>query len=151
MHFVRRSMIGAAIMLSSSFAAQAADEADAVQAAMNVWARSYGQSSSGAEMLPLYHEDAVFWGTGARVPFESRQAIEDYFNRQFASFSNRSVTFEPPVIRVVDETATATGLYTFAVTAQSGGNIVVTHRYSFTLLNEEGAWKIFHQHSSQMP
>lgn len=127
------------------------DAVTAVEAQMRLWAQSYGQLTSGAEMLQHYHKDAVFWGTGARVPFDTPDVIAAYFERQFSSFSDRTVGFETAVVRADEMVATATGLYTLSVTAQSGEKIEVRHRYSFTFIKDDEDWKIFHQHSSQVP
>ncbi len=132
--------------------AQASAEAE-ITAVMERWSNTYATGTP-AEMLALYTEDAVFWGTGRREPMADRAEIEAYFASQFNNFSARlPVELHDPIIRVYGdgEFATNTGTYTFRVTTLQGQQVVQTHRYSFAYARIDGEWRIAHQHSSAIP
>ncbi len=148
-----RSLV-AVLLLALPLANASAADADDVLVAMEHWAATYASSGpTGAEMLPLYTPDAVFWGTGGRTLFVGAPAFQPYFAMQFSNFRDRSVTFHDPKIRVYGDGAfaTSTGTYEFNVTAQNGQHLNVTHRYSFALVKVDGLWLIAQQHSSAMP
>jgi hypothetical protein len=125
----------------------------AILAAMDTWSATYGSATSSAQMVALYHPDAVFWGTGARAPFVGAPSFAPYFDTQFTNYPTRRVAFVDPVIRLFadDTVATATGLYRFNVATAAGQQVEALYRFSFSFLLTPDGWKIIHQHSSALP
>lgn len=142
-------LVGA--LLTFATPAMGQDGEDGVAAVLEAWAQTYGSASSSEEMLTLYDSEAVFWGTGGREPFVGAEQIAPYFDQQFSNFTQRRVSFLDPIIRIYDDAAAVTGRYRFEVQTPDGQALDVTHRFSFTLVSEEGEWVIVQQHSSQMP
>ena len=94
-----------------------ADDEEDVAAAMNLW-RDYlakGTSEEPGEILSLYAEDAVLWGTISSKRRDDPAAIRDYFVNAYKALPGLEVTFEDPSIRVYGgDTAVNTGYYTFS-------------------------------------
>ena len=96
-----------------------ADDEDDVAAAMNAWGDylAKGSTEEPGEILTLYAEDGVLWGTISRTRRDDPAAIRDYFVNAYKALPNLSVTFEDPNIRVYGgDTAINTGYYTFTLT-----------------------------------
>src|SRR5690606_18480637 len=155
MNAVPRNARSAALLfgalLSCATPAMGQDGEQGVAAVLEAWAQTYGSATASEAMLELYDPDAVFWGTGGREPFVGAQQIAPYFDQQFSNFSQRRVSFLDPIIRIYDDAAAVTGRYRFEVQTPDGQALDVTHRFSFTLISQEGEWIIVQQHSSQMP
>ena len=146
--------IAAAIFAALASAAAAQTPEDEILAAMARWSDVYSTATDAAEMQALYHPDAVFWGTGGRVPMAGVEEFGPYFQTQFDNFTDRAHGFVDPVIRFYgdDDVATSTGLYRFNVTPAAGGApIEVLYRYSFSYVLTDDGWLIIQQHSSQLP
>jgi uncharacterized protein (TIGR02246 family) len=127
------------------------DEAD-VTTAMNMW-KDYlakGTSEQPGEILSLYAEDGVLWGTLSSKRRDDPAAIRDYFVNAYKALPELSVTFEDPHIRVYGDTAVNTGYYTFSY-EKDGQAMTLPARYSFTLVERDGNWLIVDHHSSAMP
>ena len=143
-------LVALLVVALSSVSARAQTEGE-IRAVMDRWAATYGTATNGAEMLPLYHPEAAFFGTAFQVPFVGRDSFVPYFQMQFDNYSGRSVTFVDPVIRILsDSVATSTGLYRFQLTV-SGQRVDVLYRYTFAFLRTEDGWQIIQHHSSQRP
>lgn len=143
----------AAMFAAIATAAVAQTPEEEILAAMARWSEVYATATDAAEMQALYHSDAVFWGTGGRVPMAGVEEFGPYFQTQFDNFTNRAHGFVDPVIRFYgDDVATSTGLYRFNVTPAAGGAPVeVLYRYSFSYVLTDDGWLIIQQHSSQLP
>jgi uncharacterized protein (TIGR02246 family) len=129
-----------------------ADDRDDVAAAMSLW-QDYlakGSSEEPGEILTLYAEDGVLWGTLSSKRRDDPAAIRDYFVNAYKALPNLTVTFEDPYIRVYGDTAVNTGYYTFAY-EKDGATQSLPARYSFTLVKRDGNWQIVDHHSSAMP
>ena len=125
-----------------------------ILAAMARWSDVYATATNAAEMQALYHPDAVFWGTGGRVPMAGIAEFGPYFQNQFDNFTDRAHEFVDPIVRFYADgnAATSTGLYRFNVTPVAGGApIEVLYRYSFSYVFTDDGWLITQQHSSQLP
>ncbi|HET6520621.1 MAG TPA: SgcJ/EcaC family oxidoreductase [Geminicoccaceae bacterium] len=127
------------------------DDAD-VAAAMNKWGDylAKGTSEEPGEILSLYAEDGVLWGTLSTTRRDDPAAIRDYFVNAYKALPNLSVTFEDPHIRVYGDTAVNTGYYTFSY-EKDGQRQTLPARYSFTLVERDDGWLIVDHHSSAMP
>ena len=127
------------------------DKAD-VAAAMTTWGDylAEGTSEEPGEILSLYAEDGVLWGTLSTTRRDDPAAIRDYFVNAYKALPDLTVTFEDPHIRIYGDTAVNTGSYTFAY--EKGGQMrTLPARYSFTLVKRDGEWLIVDHHSSAMP
>ena len=129
-----------------------ADDEDDVAAAMSMWGDylAKGTTEEPGEILTLYAEDAVLWGTISTTRRDDPTAIRDYFVNAYKALPNLTVTFEDPYIRVYGDTAVNTGYYTFAY-EKDGATQSLPARYSFTLVKRDGDWQIVDHHSSAMP
>jgi uncharacterized protein (TIGR02246 family) len=130
-----------------------ANDEDDVAAAMNTW-RDYlakGTTEDPGEILTLYADDAVLWGTISSKRRDDPAAIRDYFVNAYKALPGLAVTFEDPYIRVYGgDTAVNTGYYTFTF-EKDGATQSLPARYSFTLVKRDGDWQIVDHHSSAMP
>jgi uncharacterized protein (TIGR02246 family) len=130
-----------------------ADDQSDVAAAMNAWGDylAKGTSEDPGEILTLYAEDGVLWGTISSERRDDPAAIHDYFVNAYKALPNLNVTFEDPHIRVYGgDTAVNTGYYTFSYD-KDGATQTLPARYSFTLVKRDGEWQIVDHHSSAMP
>jgi len=137
------------LLLAGPARAQAEGEINAV---LDRWAATYGSATSGAEMLPLYHPDAVFFGTAFREPFVGRDSFVPYFQQQFDNFPTRTLTFEDMVVVLVTpDVATASGLYRFDVATAAGQRAQALYRVTFAMIRTDDGWQIVQHHSSALP
>jgi uncharacterized protein (TIGR02246 family) len=131
--------------------ARAQTEAD-LAAVLDRWASTYGTATSGAEMLPLYHPDAVFFGTTFAEPFVGRDSFAPYFQQQFDNYPTRTLTFiDPVIVLVTPDVGTATGLYRFDVATATGQRAQALYRFSFAMIRTDEGWQIIQHHSSALP
>jgi hypothetical protein len=75
-----------------------ADDEDDVTAAMDAW-RDYpakGTTEEPGEILELYAEDAVLWGTISSKRRDDPAAIRDYFVNAYKALPGLTVTFRGP-------------------------------------------------------
>jgi uncharacterized protein (TIGR02246 family) len=144
--------VAALLVCGMALPAWADDESD-VAAAMNAW-QDYlakGTTEEPGEILDLYAEDAVLWGTISSKRRDDPGAIRDYFVNAYKALPGLTVTFEDPKIRVYGgDTAVNTGYYTFSF-EKDGAMQSLPARYSFTLVKRDGDWEIVDHHSSAMP
>ena len=130
-----------------------ADDEDDVAAAMDTWGEylAKGTSEEPGEILTLYADDAVLWGTISTTRRDDPAAIRDYFVNAYKALPELTVEFEDPNIRVYGgDTAVNTGYYTFSY-EKDGATKSLPARYSFTLVKRDGDWQIVDHHSSAMP
>ena len=129
-----------------------ADDEEDVAAAMDMWKENLakGTTDDPGEILTLYAEDGVLWGTISTTRRDDPAAIHDYFVNAYKALPNLSVEFEDPYIRVYGDTAINTGYYTFTFD-RDGQTVTLPARYSFTLIKRDGDWLIADHHSSAMP
>src|SRR5512134_1340940 len=114
--FKRTGCAVAAVLLCGIALPVWADDKEDVAAAMNMW-RDYlaqGTTEDPGEILSLYAEDGVLWGTISSKRRDDPAAIRDYFVNAYKALPNLAVTFEDPYIRVYGDTAVNTGYYTFS-------------------------------------
>lgn len=151
---MRRSIVYYVLMLAVGDGASpvwADDKAD-VAAAMSLWGDylAQGTSEEPGDILSLYAEDGVLWGTISTTRRDDPAAIRDYFVKAYKALPNLTVMFEDPYIRIYGDTAVNTGYYTFSY--EKGGKIqTLPARYSFTLVKRDDEWLIVDHHSSAMP
>jgi uncharacterized protein (TIGR02246 family) len=103
-----------------------------------------------AKVTPLFAKDAVLLATVSNTPRTTPEAINDYF----VSFLKNSPvgTIQTSSVQVGCNIATRLGTWDVALTNPDTKAVtVVKARYSFIYKLEDGAWKIYHLHSSMMP
>jgi uncharacterized protein (TIGR02246 family) len=150
---IRKTVCAVATLLVCGMALPVwADDKDDVAAAMNAWRDSLakGTTEDPGEILTLYAEDGVLWGTISSTRRDDPAAIRDYFVNAYKALPNLTVIFDNPYIRVYGDTAVNTGYYTFAF-EKDGAAQTLPARYSFTLVKRDGDWQIVDHHSSAMP
>ena len=130
-----------------------ADDEEDVASAISMWGDylAKGTTEEPGEILSLYAEDGVLWGTLSSTRRDDPSAIRDYFVNAYKALPGLTVTFEDPHIRVYGgDTAVNAGYYTFSF-EKDGQAQTLPARYSFTLVNHDGQWLIVDHHSSAMP
>ena len=136
------------VLLSLATVASAGPKED-VAAAASTWAMALGEDDPD-KVLPLYSDDAVFWGTLSPTLRADRAALRDYFVTAFKVLPGLKVAFGDQLIRVYGATAVNTGYYTFSY-VQNGEAKTLPARYSFTYVQSGDHWQIVDHHSSAMP
>ncbi|WP_290811848.1 SgcJ/EcaC family oxidoreductase [Aquidulcibacter sp.] len=103
-----------------------------------------------AKVTPLFAKDAVLLATVSNTPRTTPDAINDYF---VGFLKNSPVgTIQTSTVQVGCNIATRLGTWDVALTnPETKAVTVVKARYSFIYKIEDGAWKIYHLHSSMMP
>jgi hypothetical protein len=86
------------VLLSLATVASAGPKED-VAAAASTWAVALGEDDPD-KVLPLYSDDAVFWGTLSPTVRADRAALRDYFVTAFKVLPGLKVAFGDQLIRV---------------------------------------------------
>ncbi|MEM9509796.1 MAG: DUF4440 domain-containing protein [Cyanobacteria bacterium P01_E01_bin.35] len=124
-----------------------------VSEATNTWLNTVTSGSEGVvdEVVALYAEDGVLWGTVSKQVRDTPVEISDYFE-YFAKLPELSVSSYKGCIRMYDENfAINSGYYTFTF-SKDGETKEVPARYSFTYQkNGSNQWEIIEHHSSALP
>jgi uncharacterized protein (TIGR02246 family) len=137
------------IVLLSLATVASAGPKEEVAAATSTWAAALGEDDPD-KVLPLYSDDAVFWGTLSPTVRADRAALRDYFVTAFKVLPGLKVAFGDQLIRVYGATAVNTGYYTFSY-VRDGETRSLPARYSFTYVKSGENWLIVDHHSSAMP
>jgi uncharacterized protein (TIGR02246 family) len=112
------------------------------------WAKAFNEGDAAA-VAALYTPDATIWGTLAPHLTTRPADIRTYFNE--AARAGLKVRLQPHVLSPISKTCVIdAGHYEFTRTAD-GKTAIFPARYSFVLVEHDGAWMIAHQHSSFMP
>ncbi|GIU67847.1 SgcJ/EcaC family oxidoreductase [Candidatus Phycosocius spiralis] len=103
-----------------------------------------------AKVTNLFTKDAVLLATVSNKPRTTPAAINDYF---VGFLKNSPVgTIQTSTVSIGCNIATRLGTWDVALTnPETKAVTVVKARYSFIYKYEDGAWKIYHLHSSMMP
>ncbi len=103
------------------------------------------------EVVALYAEDGVLWGTVSEQVRDTPAEIRDYFE-YFARLPELSVSSYKGCIRMYNENlAINTGYYTFTY-SKNGQTKEVPARYSFVYQKDgNNQWEIIEHHSSALP
>ena len=107
-------------------------------------------SKDPAKVTALFTKDAVLLATVSNTPRTTPEAINDYF----VSFLKNSPvgTIQTSTVQIGCNIATRLGTWDVALTNPDTKAVtVVKARYSFIYKIEDGAWKLYHIHSSMMP
>lgn len=144
-------LLSAATLIAMGGPASADDKAD-VLAAMNEWKAKLATGCAGdpQEIVALYAEDAVLWGTISGTIRDDTAEITDYFVNACEKLPKLTVEFQDPLVRVYGDTAVNTGSYLFTY-EKDGAKKQLPARYSLTLAKRDGQWLIIDHHSSAKP
>ncbi|NES80506.1 MAG: DUF4440 domain-containing protein [Moorea sp. SIO2B7] len=119
----------------------------------DTWLNTVTSGSEGVvdEVVALYAEDGILWGTVSEQVRDTPAEIRDYFE-YFAKLPELSVSSYKGCIRMYDENlAINSGYYTFTY-SKDGETKEVPARYSFTYQkNGSNQWEIIEHHSSALP
>jgi uncharacterized protein (TIGR02246 family) len=142
----RRLQPGLAVLPVSS---TPADPREDVASAVKSWQQAIATGDPD-QVLPLYADGAVLWGTLSPAVHAGRAAVWDYFVAAFKVLPGLRVSFGKQLIRVYGGTAVNTGDYTFSY-VKDGEARSLPARYSFTYVGSSAQWLIVDHHSSVMP
>lgn len=120
-----------------------------VAAATAKWAAAFVDDNPD-NILALYAQDGVLWGTLSPKRRDTPDALRDYFVSAFKALPGHKVTFGDQLIRVYGNTAINTGYYTFSY-VKDGETKSIPARYSLTYVKVGDKWLIADHHSSAMP
>ena len=140
------SALAAALVLSASPAH--AGPAEDVAAATRAWVDAYN-SRDPQKIQALYAPDAVFWGTSSPSLRDTPALIAEYF-KPAPSQPNARVELGDMKVRVWNDTAAATGSYTFT-DLRDAQTVRRPARFSFVYRLVNGRWLIVDHHSSSVP
>ena len=129
--------------------AACAGSRDEVAGATMQWAQAIAADDPD-QVVALYADDAVLWGTLSPVVRADRAAVRDYFVAAFKALPGLKVEFGNQLIRLYGDTAVNTGSYTFSY-LKDGQPRSLPARYSFTYVRRGERWLIVDHHSSAMP
>ncbi len=103
------------------------------------------------EVVALYAENGVLWGTVSEQVRDTPPEIRNYFE-YFAKLPELSVSSYKGCVRMYDENiAINTGYYTFTY-SKNGQTKEVPARYSFVYQKDSNnQWEIIEHHSSALP
>ncbi len=118
-----------------------------VQLATQTWAKALS-SNDPKKIADLYAPGALLYAT-FQTQLDTPAAIQGYFTK-LMKHENLAVKFDKQNIRMFNEAAVNSGLYTFSYT-DHGKLISVPARYTFVFVHESNGWKIVEHHSSVLP
>ena len=100
-------------------------------------------------LINLYAEDAVLWGTFSNVIRDNLDLIREYFQELFKK-RDLKVSFNASCNRVYEDTHLYSGTYKFSYIDQE--LIIINARYTFVVCKDRnGKYKIVEHHSSVIP
>ena len=99
-------------------------------------------------VVACYAEDAILLPTVSAKVRHNHDEIRDYFVHFLAKKPNGRITEQN--IRIYDNIAINSGLYTFSLTADGGQNDVAA-RFTFVYRKYDDGWLIIEHHSSILP
>ena len=150
--FVSVTALLVAITPISSFAQTEKAEKEVAETT-DTWLNTVTSGSEGVvdELVALYAEDGVLWGTVSEQVRDTPAEIRDYFEF-FAKLPELSVSSYKGCIRMYDENfAINSGYYTFTF-SKDGETKEVPARYSFAYQKgNSNQWEIIEHHSSALP
>jgi uncharacterized protein (TIGR02246 family) len=140
---------GAAALMLAGCASMPRGGAEAeVVAAAQAWGAAY-DSRDPARIAAQYAPDATLWGTTMKSIATAPPAVADYF-KDAAARPNARVRFDSHNVRVLGDTATDSGAYTF-VDQRDGTQSTNPARFTLVFQRRDGRWVLVHHHSSRLP
>ena len=100
-------------------------------------------------LINLYAEDAVLWGTFSNVIRDNLDLIREYFQELFKK-RDLKVSFNASFNRVYEDTHLYSGTYKFSYIDEE--LIIINARYTFVVCKDRNSkYKIVEHHSSVIP
>jgi uncharacterized protein (TIGR02246 family) len=125
-----------------------ADTMQDVEAATQQWVAAFNRKAP-AEIVALYAQDAVFFGTTSPVLRDTPELIKDYF-KSLPTLGDSTISVGAHRIQVFGDIAVNTGFYTRSST-QDGKVVRNPARFTFVYQLRRGKWMIVEHHSSAVP
>ncbi len=121
-----------------------------VEKATQQWIAAFNHHSP-QDIVSLYAEDAVFFGTSSPVLRDTPELVRDYFKNNATSSS--TIVMGDHRVQIFGDVAVNTGFYTFHTPppAESGKTVERLARFTFVYQRRAGRWMIVEHHSSASP
>jgi uncharacterized protein (TIGR02246 family) len=119
-----------------------------IRASRQAWKNAL-ESGNPDNVVKLYDEEGILWGTLSPVIRKDPGSIREYFVK-FATLENIQVNFKEEEIRIYDNIAINTGYYNFSWN-ENGKLIDIPSRYTFVYKRSGDQWLILDHHSSVIP
>lgn len=103
-----------------------------------------------AEVVALYDQDAVLWGTRSPMLRDTPATVSGYFDILNKVPPSYHVALGEERIRIYGDVAINTGTYTFSE-LRDGKEFLRPARFSFVYRHHDGRWLIVDHHSSAVP
>ncbi|HTP62655.1 MAG TPA: DUF4440 domain-containing protein [Burkholderiales bacterium] len=144
---ITAALVGALLLAGCQTSPSSSNEAAAeILAASRAWAEAFNACDV-ASITPLYHREAVMWGTTAQVIASTPEGVRQYFEKVCSAPVKVRVEFGEPLVRTYGDFALSSGSYSFI--GPKGGRFQA--RFSFAYRRVEGKWLIVDFHSSMQP
>lgn len=125
-----------------------ADAAADVKAATQQWISAFNRKNA-KDIVALYAQDAVFFGTSSPVLRDGPELVWDYF-KGLADLGDSTISTGEQRVQVFGDVAINTGFYTRS--AKQDGKVVQNPaRFTFVYQLRNGKWMIVTHHSSALP
>lgn len=113
------------------------------------WAKELSGNNP-QKVVSLYAPDALLYAT-FKNQIDTQTARLDYFKGLMETNKNLKVTFNQEHIRIYDDIAINSGIYTFSFLNKKNQEVKIPARYTFVYHKEPSAWFIIEHHSSVLP
>ena len=141
---MRMAAVGMAMALAWSGSAYAQTSDDAYTTVV-AWAKAFDAADVDG-IAAMYTANASLWGTTATTLAPTPDRIRAYLSAAFKAGTKVQLQ-DHAETRLSADSVLEVGTYTFT----RGPSVTIPARYTFVLVKQNGAWKILHQHSSQVP
>jgi uncharacterized protein (TIGR02246 family) len=119
-----------------------------VEAATQQWIAAFNRHDP-KEIVSLYAEDAVFFGTVSPVLRDTPDLVWDYF-KNVAAQSNSTIVLGEHRVQMFGDIAINTGFYVRKM-VDAGKTVESPARFTFVYQRRAGKWLIVAHHSSVLP
>lgn len=146
-NLLHRVTLSLALLVGAVAPAWADTVAD-VDAATAQWISAFNRKSA-TDIVALYAQDAVFFGTSSPVLRDKPVLVMDYF-KGLSALGDATISLGEHRVQVFGNTAISTGYYTRSA-LQDGKTVSNPARFSFVYAKRKGRWMIVNHHSSALP
>ncbi|MFO0389064.1 MAG: SgcJ/EcaC family oxidoreductase [Alphaproteobacteria bacterium] len=129
-------------------AAEKAPSTPDVKAALNAWVEAI-ETGDVEKVVALYDKNSTMLSAFAIEPITSHKGLTEYY-KKVVNEPEISIDVTTQDVRIFDNVAVNTGLYTFHW-VQDGETMDVPSRFSFVYVLKDGKWAIISHHSSRVP
>ena len=110
---------------------------------LKTWVKKI-RNNNANEVLKLYHDNGLLFGTFSGIERRGKELIFNYFENLFKSAIDVEIITEYE--HKTDSMMVSSGFYNFKVDDKT-----IKARFSFVFVNTKGSWKILSHHSSELP